>query len=199
MTKHRLEIFSDGVFAIVLTILVLDLHVPSARGLAGLWEVTPALLVHAATFFTVGAFWHMHHGALARVTEINTRTLLMNLVALFWITLLPFGARNAAERPLDPLGASMIAACCGFYFVSVLAMRLSAHSTIDDNPNMRAWRRRRIAIGCAISLADIVCAGLAWVSPWIGYGAALTTVALVLLLPSPPEAERVFERQADIG
>ena len=195
MTKHRLELFSDGVFAIVLTLLVLDLHVPAAHGLAGLWQTVPALLVHAATFLTVGAFWHMHHGALARVTEVTSRTLLLNLVALFWITLLPFGARNAAGRPLDPLGASLIAASCGFYFVSILIMRLSAHSTIDDNPQMRTWKRGRLILGSAISMANIVCAALAWVSPWFGYASALATVALVLLLRSPPEAEQAFERQ----
>lgn len=56
MTKQRLELFSDGVFAIVLTLLVLDLKVPSAPGLAGLREIVPALLVHAASFFIVGVF-----------------------------------------------------------------------------------------------------------------------------------------------
>ena len=63
MTKHRLELFSDGVFAIVLTLLALGLKVPTAHGLAGLKEIAPALLVHAASFFIVGVFWLIHHGA----------------------------------------------------------------------------------------------------------------------------------------
>jgi len=71
--------------------------------------------VHAATFLLVGVFWMLHHGALARVVEVNTRTLTLNLLTLFWITLLPYGAKNAAERPLEPLGASLISACCGFH------------------------------------------------------------------------------------
>src|SRR5258708_38683085 len=115
----------------VLRVGVRGRRAPGARGLAGLWQIAPALLVHAATFFMVGAMWNLHHGGLARVTEISSRTLLFNLVALFWVTLLPFGARNAAERPLDPLGPSLLAASCGFYFVSILATRLSAHSAID--------------------------------------------------------------------
>ena len=65
MDKHRLELFSDGVFAIILTLLVLDLKVPHAEGLAGLREATPALLVHALTFFVVGMCWLMHHRAFA--------------------------------------------------------------------------------------------------------------------------------------
>jgi uncharacterized membrane protein len=137
MTKHRLELFSDGVFAIVLTLLVLDLKAPAAHGLAGFLEIAPALIVHAATFFAVGVLWMVHHGALARVLDIRTRTLLLNLLALFWVTLLPFAAKNAAEFPLDGLGASLMAVSCGAYLASIVVMRLSAHSVIDDLPSMR--------------------------------------------------------------
>jgi len=199
MTKHRLELFSDGVFAIVLTLLVLDLRVPSDHGLAGLVQIAPALLVHAATFFVVGVFWQMHHGAFARVTEIRSNTLLLNLLALFWITLLPFAAKNAAERPLEPLGASLLSACCGLHLISVIAVRLSAHSTIDDNPSMRAWRTGRVRLAAAVSLGDLACAALAWESPWFGYAGALTTVVIVLALRSPPEVEQAFERQAALS
>jgi uncharacterized membrane protein len=193
MTKHRLELFSDGVFAIVLTLLVLDLKLPSAHGLAGLAEIAPGLLVHAATFFIVGVLWMTHHSALARVERIHSRALLLNLVALFWATLLPFAARNAADRPLEPLGASLMAASCGAYFLSFAAMRLSLHSAIDDHENMRAWRRRRIAIAMSLIAADFCCALLSWLTPWAGYAASLTTVTVLLLLPSPPEEEERFQ------
>ena len=196
MTKHRLELFSDGVFAIVLTLLVLDLRVPSATGLAGLVQIVPGLLVHAATFFIVGVLWMTHHGALARVDRINSRALLLNLAALFWATLLPFAAKNAAERPLEPLGASIMAASCGAYLLFFAAMRISLHSAIDDNMQMRAWRRGRIRIAAGLILADFCCALLSWLTPWAGYAASLTTVFVLLLLPSPPEAEQRFELQA---
>jgi uncharacterized membrane protein len=196
MTKHRLELFSDGVFAIVLTLLALDLKLPSAHGLGGLAEIAPGLLVHAATFFIVGVLWMTHHGALARVDRINSRALLFNLVALFWATLLPFAARNAADRPLEPLGASLMAASCGAYFLSFVAMRLSLHSAIDDHEAMRAWRRRRMTIAASLILADFAGALLAWLTPWTGYAASLFTVAVLLLLPSPPEEEERFERSA---
>ncbi|MDB5693604.1 MAG: Potassium channel [Alphaproteobacteria bacterium] len=196
MTKHRLELFSDGVFAIVLTLLALDLKVPSAHGLTGLAQIAPGLLVHAATFFIVGVLWMTHHGALARVDRINSRALLLNLVALFWATLLPFAARVAAERPLEPLGASLMAASCGAYFLSFAAMRLSLHSAIDDHEAMRAWRRRRITIAAGLILTDFCCALLSWLTPWAGYAAALATMCVLLLLPSPPEEEERFEREA---
>ena len=189
MTKHRLELFSDGVFAIVLTLLVLDLRLPTTHGLAELSEIAPALLVHAVTFFAVGVLWMVHHGALARVLDIKTSTLLLNLFALFWITLLPFAAKNAAERPQEPLGASLMAASCGAYLASIIAMRLSAHSTIDDNPRMRRWRTGRLLLGSGIVLADFACVAVSWIWPWSGYAAALATIVLLLVLPSPAEAE----------
>jgi uncharacterized membrane protein len=189
VTKHRLELFSDGVFAIVLTLLVLDLHAPVARGLAGLVEIVPALLVHAASFLVVASLWMGHHGVLARVTAISSRTLRLNLVCLFWITLIPFGARNAAESPLDPLGASLIAAATGFGLLSMLWMRLSAHSTIDDNPRLRSFRRRQLTRVTALCLVAIGSAALAWVTPWPAYAATLVIAVFLIAQPSPAEVE----------
>jgi uncharacterized membrane protein len=190
MTKHRLELFSDGVFAIVLTLLVLDLKVPSVRGLAGVAEIAPALLVHAVVFFLVGVLWMVHHGALERVIEIAPRTLLLNLLSLFWVTLLPFAAKNAAEHPLEPLGASLMTTACGAYLASIVCMRLSTHSAIDDNAAMRPWRAGRLRLGLGIAMTDAACAALSWVSPWFGYVSALATVVILLVLPTPQQAEQ---------
>lgn len=196
MSKSRLELFSDGVFAIVLTLLVLNLKVPVSHGLAALRDITPSLVVHAASFFLVGVFWMVHHGSLARVDRISNRSLFLNLLILFWVTLMPFAAENAADRPLEPLGASLIAFCCGAFLLSFLAFRLSVHSAIDDMPEMQQWRRRRVVTIYAMIAGNFACAALAWLSPWIGYAAALTTVALYLTLRSPPEAVQDFVRQA---
>jgi uncharacterized membrane protein len=196
MNKNRVELFSDGVFAIVLTLLVLNLKVPASHGLTALRDVTPALIVHAATFVLVGVMWVGHHGALARVDKISHRALLFNLFILFWVTLLPFAAENAADRPLEPLGPSLLAFCCGAFFLSYLGFRFSVHSTIDDHPEMRRWRRTRVTIAIAMVIGNFACAALAWLSPWIGYGGALATVLLFLFVRSPPESEEMFVREA---
>jgi len=196
MNKNRVELFSDGVFAIVLTLLVLNLKVPDSHGLAALHDVTPALIVHAATFFLVGVMWVGHHGALARVDKITHRALLFNLLILFWVTLLPFAAENAADRPLEPLGPSLLAFFCGAFFLSYLGFRFSVHSTIDDVPEMRRWKQVRVAIAVVMVAGNFACAALAWVSPWIGYGGALATVLVFLLLRSPPESEEKFIRES---
>ena len=196
MNKHRVELFSDGVFAIVLTLLVLNLKVPASHGVAALRDITPALIVHAATFFLVGVMWVGHHGALARVDKITHRALLFNLLILFWVTLLPFAAENAADRPLEPLGPSLLAFSCGAFFLSYLGFRFSVHSTIDDVPEMRRWKRVRVAIACSMVAGNFLCAFLAWFSPWFGYAGAIATVLLFLILRSPPESEEKFIREA---
>jgi uncharacterized membrane protein len=195
MNKARVELFSDGVFAIVLTLLVLNLKVPASHGLAALRDIAPPLAVHAAAFFLVGVLWLVHHGSLARVDRIGQRALVFNLFALFWVTLLPFAAENAADRPLEPLGPSLLAFCCGAYLLALLSFRFSVHSTIDDRPGMQRWRRRRQAIAFFMVAGNFLCATLAWLSPWFGYAGAVGSLLPFLLLRSPPEAEEDFIRR----
>ena len=196
MNKNRVELFSDGVFAIVLTLLVLNLKVPASHGLAALRDITPALIVHAATFFLVGVMWVGHHGGLARVDKITHRALLFNLLILFWVTLVPFAAENAADRPLEPLGPSLLAFSCGAFLLSYIGFRSSVHSMIDDLAEMRRWKQVRVSIAWAMIAGNFLCAVLAWTSPWFGYAGAVATALLFLLLRSPPESEEKFIREA---
>ncbi len=195
MNKNRVELFSDGVFAIVLTLLVLNLKVPVSHGLTALRDITPALIVHAATFLLVGVMWVGHHGALARVDKITHRALLFNLLILFWVTLLPFAAENAADRPLEPLGPSLLAFSCGAFFLSYLGFRFSVHSTIDDVPEMRRWKRARVAIAVAMVAGNFTCAVL-WLVLALDRICRLVMVLVFLLLRSPPESEEKFIREA---
>lgn len=196
MTKNRVELFSDGVFAIVLTLLVLNLKVPASHGLTALRDITPALIVHAATFFLVGVMWVGHHGALARVDKITQQALLFNLLVLFWVTLLPFATENAADRPFEPLGPSLLAFGCGAFFLSYIGFRFSVHSTIDDVPEMRRWKRVRLTVAIAMVAGNFACAAVAWLSPWFGYAGAVATVLVFLILRSPPESEEQYIREA---
>jgi uncharacterized membrane protein len=182
MEKHRLELFSDGVFAIVLTLLVLDLKAPAAHGLAGVCEIAPALAVHALTFAIIGLSWIGHHSALAVVKEITTRTLRWNLLALFWMTLIPFGAKLAAERPLEALGPSLLSAAYALYWLSALRMRRSAIAEVDSDPLLQAWLREQYRVNYALASSFLICAALAWVWPAFGY---VPMVAVIVLSFSP--------------
>ena len=122
MRKERLELFSDGVFAIILTLLVLDLKAPEALGLAGLKAAIPGLLVHAGAFFVIGMAWITHHQFFEHIERVTARMLGWNLIVLFWITLVPFGARIAAERPADGLGAAIICFSVTLSMASLIAM-----------------------------------------------------------------------------
>jgi uncharacterized membrane protein len=182
MEKHRLELFSDGVFVIVLTLLVLDLKPPAHGGLTGLREIAPGLAVHALTFYIVGLQWLSHHNMLAGVSEIRTRTLTLNLIGLFFVTLIPFGARIAAEDPLDGLGIGFITACRAFYGVSMHAMALSSPWSGMHDPASRGAIVRVRWIGRSLTLAYFVAAALCVVSPWFGY-AVIPLSGVFFMLP----------------
>jgi uncharacterized membrane protein len=171
MSKHRLELFTDGVFAIILTILVLDLKVPAADGLLGLKQATPSLLVHVLSFFVVSAMWMTHNMAFSLFDEITDRIIRINLFGLFWITLMPFGAKIASEHPSGSLGAFMMTLS---YTVSGLALRhltvfRRKGSEMSFPPEMRTFvLKRRRAINLLVIIA-LVCCALTFVSPWFGY------------------------------
>lgn len=168
MSKLRLELFSDGVFAIVLTLLVLDLKPPTLHGIAGLWQITPALLVHALVFIMVGINWMLHHRLSLAVRAVSPSDLATNLFVLFWVTLIPFGARIAAETPLDPLGISILCFITGAFMLGgSLALGGLVAQTTDDTI-LRVLRNRNRVLR-AIAAAAFLFALLCWVSPWLGY------------------------------
>ncbi len=199
MNKHRFELFSDGVFAIVLTLLVLDLRVPEAHGPHALAEVWPALLVHAGSFILVSVFWIIHQAALDRVTGFSVAGIRWNLVSLFWSTLIPFAAKNAAERPLEPLGPSLMAASTGFYILSIMRLRLTLHSTLEDTPEGLRWRRRRFLVFGLFALADVVAAGLSWIVPMAGYLAVSATIVYTLVASHPAQVEQQLRGGGEPG
>jgi uncharacterized membrane protein len=189
MTKHRLELFSDGVFAIILTLLVLELKPPEALGLVGFREIAPALMVHAATFGLVGVLWVVHHNLFAVVEDVRPAGLGLNLLTLFWLTLLPFASKVAAAHPLDSLGPSLLAGAYGLYTASLVATRLVLNARIDTVAGARGFYVGRLWQFGALAGLRLALAGLAWVSPWFGY-AAIATVAATLVLGPAPNARK---------
>src|SRR4249920_1973472 len=90
MTKSRLEAFSDGVIAILITIMVLELHTPHSPDLAGWLEVLPTVGLYALSFVYLGIYWNNHHLLLHAANQINGAVLWANLHLLFWLSLVPF-------------------------------------------------------------------------------------------------------------
>ncbi|HVU94532.1 MAG TPA: TMEM175 family protein [Puia sp.] len=97
MKKGRLEAFSDGVIAIIITIMVLELHVPHGEGLRDLGPLIPVALSYVLSFVLVGIYWNNHHHMLYACTRVNGAILWANLNLLFWLSLMPFGTAWMGE------------------------------------------------------------------------------------------------------
>ena len=190
MSKHRLELFSDGVFVIILTLLVLDLKAPAADGLEGLRQAMPSLLVHALTFFIISGMWLTHHSVFALLPEINSKVIRLNLIGMFWITLVPFGARIASEQPLGTLGVFMIMLCYCFAGLALrpMAVMMPKGSEMSFPPETRAYLlKRRRAININLVFIPPVCCALTFVSPWFGYCCIAYVSLYIFLRPTAAE------------
>ena len=115
MSKGRLEAFSDGVIAILITIMVLDLKVPGGTDLAALVPLGSVFLSYVLSFAFLGTYWNNHHHLLQAVTVVNGRVLLANLLLLFWLSLFPFATAWMGETEFAPIPTA------GYAAVSLLA------------------------------------------------------------------------------
>jgi uncharacterized membrane protein len=119
MNKARLEAFSDGVIAIIITIMVLELKVPRGADAEALRPVVPVLLTYVLSFVNVGIYWNNHHHMLHATTRINGRILWANLHLLFWLSLVPFvtgwmGENHFAPLPTAVYGVVLILAAIAY-------------------------------------------------------------------------------------
>ena len=106
MNKQRLEAFSDGVFAIVITLLILDIKIPEVQPTAlgaGLVNILPQLLTYILSFFIVGLYWHLHHQVAAQIKRIDEAFIWLNLVWLLFVSVLPFPTALLGRYPLQPI------------------------------------------------------------------------------------------------
>ncbi len=182
MTKGRLEAFSDGVVAIIITIMVLELKVPHGADLASLRPLTPVLLAYVLSFLYLGIYWNNHHHLLHAAHRVDGRILWANLHLLFWLSLFPFathwtGETGFAAVPVAVYGGVLLAAALS-YTLLVRAL-LAGHG--PDSVLARAIgsdAKGKISIACYV--VGILLALL--VSRWLGL-ALYTVVALIWLIP----------------
>ena len=136
MTKGRLEAFSDGVLAIIITIMVLELKVPHEPTLHAVIGLLPVLLSYALSFLYVGIYWNNHHHLFQAVAHVKGGVLWANLHLLFWLSLLPFvtgwmGENHFAPLPVAFYGGVLILAACAYYvLVRTLVSCHGAESTL---------------------------------------------------------------------
>jgi uncharacterized membrane protein len=102
MTKGRLVAFSDGVFAIIITIMVLNVRVPHGRNFSGLRPVVPVFLGYVPSFLYVGIYWNNHHHHLHAAERVDGKILWANLLLQFWLSLTPFTTAWIGENSISP-------------------------------------------------------------------------------------------------
>jgi uncharacterized membrane protein len=181
MHKGRLEAFSDGVIAIIITIMVLEMKVPHADGLSSLAAIGPVFFSYVLSFLYVGIYWNNHHHLFQAVKHTNGAVLWANLHLLFWLSLFPFvtgwmGENHFALWPVVIYGAALImAATAYFILVRVLLRGHGADSALAKAIGTDFKGR----ISLVVYAAGI---GLAFVNPWIGV-ALYMAVALMWLVP----------------
>src|SRR5712671_1173083 len=134
MTKSRMEAFSDGVIAVLITILVLEFKVPHEPTFAALAPVAPVFFSYVLSFVFLGIYWSNHHHLLQAVKHVDGRVLWANLHLLFWLSLIPFvtswmGESHFAAWPVALYGAVMLLAGCACF---ILSRVLIAHDGTDS-------------------------------------------------------------------
>lgn len=151
-TPARLEAFSDGVIAVIITIMVLELKVPPHDGLVGFWSIVPTLCVYALSFGFTGVYWINHHHLVHRTDQADERTLYANLFFLFWLSLMPFFTAYLIDMKMSSFSVLLYVSLMVLIGASFLVLRLTIgrhlrETGILDRDDAAAERKHWVSLG----------------------------------------------------
>jgi uncharacterized membrane protein len=186
---ERLEAFSDGVMAVVITIMAFGLNVPKDTTWHAVGQQLPSLLVYILSFIMIGIYWNNHHHLLRATERINGGVMWSNLDLLFWLSLIPVatkwvGEAHRASLPASVYGMIALGAAVAYGILVQFIIRANGRGSAVATA-IRSDLKGNVSIGLYI-----LGIGLAWVSPWIAY-ALYILVAIVWFIP-----DRRFSRYA---
>ena len=197
MPKGRLEAFSDGVIAILITIMVLELHTPDGTSWHALRHELPVLLTYVLSFVYLGIYWNNHHHMLAAASRVNGVALWANLHLLFWLSLIPFSTAWMSEHrfpsaPTAFYGIVLLAAAIAYLILQATLLRAEGEHS-----------RLRVALGSDVkgkisALLYCVGIGLTFADRWLGL-AVYVAVALIWLVPDRRVERHLTTAPADRG
>jgi uncharacterized membrane protein len=191
MGKNRLEAFSDGVIAIIITIMVLELKVPHGADFSVLLPLWPVFMSYVLSFIYVGIYWNNHHHMLHAVKEVSGGVLWANLHLLFWLSLIPFVTAWMGENHFET-GPT---AAYGFVlFMCSVAYLLLARALVANHPKNATLAEalgedRKGKLSCVLYLSGVA---LSWFAAWLGF-LVYAAVAVVWLIPDRRIEEKVAE------
>jgi uncharacterized membrane protein len=189
MGTGRLEAFSDAVFAIIITIMVLELKVPHGPNLDDLLPLVPAFLSYALSFVFLGIYWNNHHHLLHALSSVTGTILWANLHLLFWLSLIPFatawmGENQLASLPTALYGLVLLLAGSAYYLLELAIIRAQGPDSILKKAVGRDRKGKLSLLLCAAAIVASV--RWAWLSEVI-----YVAVALIWLIPDR-RVERVL-------
>lgn len=181
MKTNRLEAFSDGVIAIIITIMVLELKVPHEGTLEALQGLWPVFLSYVLSFIYIGIYWNNHHHLIHAAEEVDGPILWANLHLLFWLSLVPFvtawmGENHFAPLPVALYGVALLMAAIAYSILTVLLIR---HHGSDSQIAQAIGSDGKGKISIAIYLSAIA---LSFVNQWLGF-ALYIVVAIIWFIP----------------
>jgi uncharacterized membrane protein len=193
MGKNRLEAFSDGVLAIIITIMVLELKVPHGAALDALLPLLPVFLSYVLSFIYIGIYWNNHHHLLHTLHRVSGAILWANLHLLFWLSLLPFatgwmGENHFAALPTAVYGLVLLMAALAYLLLQRLIIAAEGEDSVLAQAVGRDWK------GKASWLLYVVAVGTA--SRWTWLSQSLYVLVALLWLIPDRRIERLLQLQA---
>ena len=181
MGKNRLEAFSDGVIAIIITIMVLEMKAPHSAELAALLPLLPVFLSYVLSFIYVGIYWNNHHHMLHAVQSVNGASLWANLHLLFWLSLVPFvtawmGENHFAPLPVALYGGVLLMAAIAYFILAQVLIHQHGHNAALAKALGSDFKGRLSIIFYLLAIP------LTFVSQWLALG-IYALVATIWFIP----------------
>ena len=193
MHKGRLEAFSDGVIAIIITIMVLELKLPKGEGIEALLVQWPVFVSYALSFVYVGIYWNNHHHTMQAVSSVNGAILWANLNLLFWLSLIPFvtewmGETEFKKWPITCYGFILIMNAVAY---SILIQALLKHHGKESLLAKAVGSDRKGKISILIYATAIL---LSWFCSWVSFGLYIT-VACIWFIPDSRIEKKIMQEE----
>jgi uncharacterized membrane protein len=192
MSSQRLEAFSDGVIAIIITIMVLEMKVPHRDNLSSLKPLLPVFISYVLSFVNIGLYWNNHHHMMHAVKTINGTVLWANTHLLFWLSLVPFvtgwmGENHFAKLPVALYGCVLFMAGMAYYFLAHALISLHGKKSVIAIAFGKDWKGKISVVIYAVGIAS------SFINEWIAFS-LYTLVAAMWFIPDKRIEKRINDK-----